>query len=80
MKTMLFTAFYAPLIPLGIILSIAGIAVLYFIQKYKIMNHRTIRYSMSNQISLEMIELMEYILPVYCLANLIYEYIMVREA
>ncbi|EAR82133.2 kinase domain protein (macronuclear) [Tetrahymena thermophila SB210] len=75
-KTMLFTAFYAPLIPVGILFSMLGIMLLYFIQKYKILNHRTIRYSMSNLLSLEMIELTEYILPIYCLSNIVFSYIL----
>lgn len=80
MNTMFTTAFYAPLIPFGIILSIGGLLVLYVIQKFKIPNHRTIRYSMSNLISLEMIELLEFILPIYSLSNLVYEYILAKDS
>jgi len=47
MKTMWFTFFYCPVIPLGSFWSIIGLICYYWIDKYNLINRRTIKESIS---------------------------------
>jgi hypothetical protein len=51
MKTMWFTYFYATMIPLGLILSLAGLILYYFIDKYNLLRRRTVKESISSKLS-----------------------------
>ncbi|EGR32761.1 protein kinase domain protein, partial [Ichthyophthirius multifiliis] len=75
-KTMYVTAFYAPLIPIGIIISIFNILINYFIQKYLLLTHRSVKYSVSDCISRDMIEQLEHLLPIYCISNALFQYLL----
>jgi len=75
MKTMWFTAFYAPVIPMGLIFSIISLICLYWIHKYNVLRRSIIRYNMSAELSIEMTELLEWVLILYAGSNFLFEYI-----
>ncbi|EGR29936.1 hypothetical protein IMG5_145910 [Ichthyophthirius multifiliis] len=83
MKNMFVCIFYSPLIPLGIVIQFVSIGLLYFIQKviyliylilflqkWKLLNHRCVKYQVSHIVSQQMIEIMEFLLPLYTVFNL----------
>lgn len=43
LKTMFFCAFYAPIIPIGVILSMVTVVVMYWITKYNLLYRSTIK-------------------------------------
>lgn len=59
MKTMFFTAMYAPVIPLGVLISLVGLFVVYWGYKYNLLNRNMVKYSMSAELSIEMTEILE---------------------
>lgn len=61
MKTMWFTFFYGDIIPIGILFSIMGLTLYYFVDKYNVLRRRTIKESLSKHLSIEMIEMLELI-------------------
>lgn len=62
MKTMWFTFFYGDIIPVGILFSIMGLTLYYFVDKYNVLRRRTIKESLSKHLSIEMIEMLELII------------------
>jgi len=62
MKTMWFTFFYTPAIPLGTFWSIIGLIVYYWADKYNIIKRRTVKECISRDLSFEMIEMLEAII------------------
>ncbi|CAD8069040.1 unnamed protein product [Paramecium sonneborni] len=62
MKTMWFTFMYGTAIPLGTLFSAFGILIYYFVDYYNILRRRTVKESISIQLSTEMIEMLEYII------------------
>jgi hypothetical protein len=60
MKTMWFTFLYGNAIPLGIILSMIGLICYYWVDKYNVMRRRTIKDNLSLEVSVGMIELLEF--------------------
>lgn len=68
---MLMTSFYASIIPLGILFSIAALSILYWVYKYTFIKKRTFKQSLSFNLSIEMTEILEYMIPIYCV-NTIY--------
>lgn len=77
LNTMLLTAFYAPLLPIGLLWGLVGLSGLYWAEKWVLIKNSSVPHNMSNQLSLAMIEILEYFLPVYCGANLIFQYLIV---
>jgi hypothetical protein len=59
MKTMWFTFFYSPVIPFSTLISIIGLILYYWVDKYNIMRRRTVKESISKDLSYEMIENLE---------------------
>ena len=55
MKTMWFTFFYSPAIPFGIVWSILGISIYYFIDKYNIIYRRTVKESIGKNLTFSMV-------------------------
>mmetsp|Transcript_11864 Transcript_11864/g.1811 ORF Transcript_11864/g.1811 Transcript_11864/m.1811 type:complete len:147 (-) Transcript_11864:194-634(-) len=80
MNTMFTTAFYAPLLPIGLFWSLLALLFTYWIEKFKILKQRVILYNLSSHLSTEMTELLEYFLPIYCTANLVFEYLIVKTS
>jgi hypothetical protein len=59
MKTMWFTFLYGSAIPVGILLSLMGLVLYYWIDKYNVMRRRTIKENLTKEVSIEMIEMLE---------------------
>ena len=87
MKTMWFTFFYADIIPVGILFSILGLTLYYFIDKFNVLRRRTIKENLSKDLSIgifyhiisEMIELLELIIFFQGTGNLIVSYVLFGE-
>ncbi|CAK88674.1 unnamed protein product (macronuclear) [Paramecium tetraurelia] len=73
-KTMLMTSFYASIIPLGILFSIGALTLLYWVYKYQFLRRRTFKQSLSFNLSIEMTEVLEYMIPIYCFSNFWFQY------
>lgn len=78
MNTMFTTAFYAPLLPIGLAYSLLALFLMYWAEKYKVLNDRVIKFNLSSKLSTAMTELLEYFLPIYCIANLVFEYLVIK--
>ena len=65
MKTVWFTFLYGNTIPVGILYSILGLSLYYWIDKYNVMRRRTVNESLAKEVSIEMIEMLELTL-IYC--------------
>ena len=63
------TFLYAPLIPIVLPFSLVYIILTYYIEKYTIMRRSTVKDILSKNISLEMIEHLEYIIIFYAIGN-----------
>lgn len=61
-KTMWFSFFYCTAIPIGPIISIFGLFLYYYIDKYNVLYRRTIKENVSKELSIEMIEMLELII------------------
>ncbi|KRX04521.1 hypothetical protein PPERSA_04336 [Pseudocohnilembus persalinus] len=72
LQSMYLCAFYSPILPVGMIWSILGIFLHYWIDKYNLLRRRVIKYNMSSDLSREMIEMLEFVLIIYCTGNLIF--------
>ncbi|EGR31304.1 hypothetical protein IMG5_113410 [Ichthyophthirius multifiliis] len=62
MKTMWFTFFYSPVIPMGTLWSIIGVTLYYYTDKYNLIYRRTVKENIGKQLTIDMIELLEYCL------------------
>jgi hypothetical protein len=56
---MWFTFLYGSAIPVGILLSLMGLVLYYWIDKYNVMRRRTIKENLTKEVSIEMIEMLE---------------------
>lgn len=74
MKTMWFTFFYGSCIPIGILLSILSLIYYYYVDKYNVIKRRTIKESLSMEVSTEMIEMLEMIIIFFALGNFTFYY------
>lgn len=74
LKTMFLTSFYASIIPVGILLSCISLITIYWTSKHNIISRRVIKNSYSSDLSIEMTENLELILPIYCVNFFIYIY------
>ena len=74
MKTMWFTFLYSGCIPIGIIFSMFGLAIYYYIDKYNVIRRRTIKESLGKALSIEMIEYLELCLIFYAIGNFTFNY------
>jgi hypothetical protein len=59
---MWFTFLYGGAIPMGIFFSMFGLTIYYYVDKYNLIRRRTIKESLSKDLSIEMIEMLEYII------------------
>lgn len=62
LKTVWMTFFLESLMPFGVIYSIIGLVCLYWIDKYNVVNKRTIKDSIDMELSTSMIDLLEMII------------------
>lgn len=60
MKTMWFTFAYAPAIHFGAVLSLMGITIYYWVDKFNILRRRVVKENISMDLSIQMIENLEY--------------------
>ncbi|KRX05998.1 hypothetical protein PPERSA_01076 [Pseudocohnilembus persalinus] len=79
-NTLFLTALYAPLLPIGLLISLIGILIIFYIEKYKVLHLRFISHNLSPSLSTQMTELLEYFLPLYCLSDMFFEYMVVITA
>ncbi|CAD8147563.1 unnamed protein product [Paramecium octaurelia] len=79
MKTMWFTFMYGTAIPLGTLFSAFGILIYYFVDYYNILRRRTVKESISIQLSTEMIEMLEYIISWCAFGEMIMTYTFFHE-
>ena len=69
---MFLTAFYSPLLPLGLAYSLVGLLINYWMQKRMLLRRRTVSNSLNTALSLEMTNALELFLPILCFGNLIF--------
>ncbi|EGR32796.1 hypothetical protein IMG5_070780 [Ichthyophthirius multifiliis] len=74
LKTMYMTAFYCPLIPLGLIFSFIGIFIYYWTHKFAFLNFKTVNKQMSSKLSVEMTEYLEYTIFIFAVSNSLFTY------
>ncbi|CAK64341.1 unnamed protein product (macronuclear) [Paramecium tetraurelia] len=79
MKTMWFTFLYGTAIPLGTVCSAFGILIYYYVDYYNILRRRTVKESISIQLSTEMIEMLEYIIVWSAFGEMIMTYAFFKE-
>lgn len=61
-------AFYAAIIPLGLVVTCIALLTHYWVEKYNVARRRTIKYNYSSVMSIQMIEQLEFVLPIYCVS------------
>eukprot|EP01016_Furgasonia_blochmanni_P004483 TRINITY_DN1173_c0_g1_i2.p1 TRINITY_DN1173_c0_g1~~TRINITY_DN1173_c0_g1_i2.p1 ORF type:complete len:279 (-),score=51.93 TRINITY_DN1173_c0_g1_i2:190-1026(-) len=74
MRTMFATAFYAPIIPLALVWSIIAMLCIYWADKYVLIRRCKRPDTLSSKLSVEMTELLEWILPLYALGNFFFNF------
>jgi phosphate/sulfate permease len=80
MKTMFFTAFYAPIIPSGIAISMFGLMMMYWVQKYNVLKRSIIKYNQGSELSQEMTEYLEFVCIIYAGSNFMFSRIIFGHA
>lgn len=70
MKTVWFTFFYGGIIPIGLVLSLATLILYYWVDKFNVLRRRTLKDSISRELSIAMIEYLEMILIFYALGSM----------
>lgn len=73
MKTMWFTFFYCPIVPFGTLCSIFGLFIYYWIDKYNVIKRRTIKETISKDLTFEMIELLEFIVIFHAFGDFMFK-------
>jgi len=71
-KTMFFTAFYAAVVPLGVVFSIIELIALYWLYKYNLLRRTTVKNCIGAELSREMTELLEFVCVIFAAANFIF--------
>lgn len=78
LNSMFITAFYAPLIPIVLIWTVLGLTFTYFLDKYKLLRHSVVYYNMGKNLSVEMTEVLEGFLPIFCVGYWMFTYLVVH--
>lgn len=73
MKTMWFTFFYSPAIPLGTLWSILGVIIYYWADKYNLVKRYIVKESISKDLTFEMIELLELVVMLHSFGNFFFK-------
>lgn len=79
-NTLFLCAFYSPLIPAVMIYSIGSLLACYFIDKWILLRRRRVTSALGADLSYEMIDLLEIFLPLFCLANIFFDYLIVPNS
>jgi hypothetical protein len=58
-------SYYATILPIGLLWTILGLILFYWSNKYEISRNRSLKYNMSTDIAVEMIEMLEFSLVIY---------------
>ncbi|KRX05843.1 WW domain [Pseudocohnilembus persalinus] len=74
MKTMYVTIFFATLVPIGEILSIFGLIIYYWAEKYLLTHQKSVKKTLSIHLSLQMTEYLEYVITIYSLSQIVFKY------
>ncbi|KAM3147700.1 hypothetical protein pb186bvf_000028 [Paramecium bursaria] len=67
-------AFYSSIIPISQLISCFTLVFLYWADKYNIARRRLVRHNISSEFCIQMVEQLEYSLPIYCCSNLYWYY------
>lgn len=73
MKTMWFTIFYAYLIPVASLISLAGIILYYFVDKYNLLRKCSLKQTMSSTISNRMMKLLDFTLLFLIVGDILFD-------
>jgi len=73
-KTMLLTAFYAPAIPISIILAVVGLVFVYWVDKYILLRRSALPFSLGSELTESMLEYLEWMTFMYAVGNLLIVY------
>ncbi|EAR96852.2 kinase domain protein (macronuclear) [Tetrahymena thermophila SB210] len=76
---MYFMAFYSPLIPMGSATTLFTLVLFYLIHKFKLAKHRSLLNNVGSELCVEMTEMLELIVPIYCFSNLIFEHMLSQD-
>lgn len=75
MLNLLYTvSFYTPILPVVLLWAIIGLFLTYIIDKYNLLRRRTVKFALGNSLSVEMTEMVEFILPIFTLSNIFFFY------
>jgi len=74
-RLMYFTAWFSPIIPLGIPMTAATLFLLYWSKKYNLLRRSSLKEKPSAEISFEMLEMLEYFCVIYSCGTLTFDYI-----
>ncbi len=67
-------AFYAPILPQALAYSLLGLFCNFWLDKYKILRRRTVKCALNKDLSVEMTEMLEFILPIFSASNFFFFY------
>ena len=70
MKTLWFSFLYSSIIPYSSLISAVGLVLYYWVDKYNLIKKRTVKESISEQLTFTMIDLIEIILVLHSVINL----------
>lgn len=73
-KSVLLAAFYAPSLPIIIVFSIIGLALIYWVDKYIFLRRTALPFSLGSELAESMIEYLEWSTFIYALGNLLVVY------
>jgi hypothetical protein len=79
MNTLFLCAFYCPVIPAVMIYSIVSLLACYFIDKWVLLRRRRVSSALGAALSYEMIDLLEWFLPLFCISNIIFDYLIIPD-
>lgn len=73
MKTMWFTFLYSPMIPTGVLWSILGLLIYYWADKYNVIRRYTVKENLSKNLTIAMIDFLEYIVIWHAFGNFFFK-------
>lgn len=74
LKTMLFTAFYATLVPMGAVFSLISVIFLYWVMKYLLLRRFKRPLPINQNLAEEMVDYLELFFVVFSAGNIFFEY------
>ncbi|KRW98159.1 hypothetical protein PPERSA_02137 [Pseudocohnilembus persalinus] len=69
---MLSFSFYLPVLPIIGFFTLISLILLYYTYKYVLLRNRSVSFQYGNEISVELTDLLEYIIPVFCASQIIF--------